>query len=222
MLRINGHAVLSQQLHLRSDVHIIRKLWHILTGLSGLAVYYFLSLDEMFVAHFLMSLAFVGFALELIRLKFEKVNVLAIKFMGLFMRESEKTKMSGLPFYALGVSLALYFYPFDIAMMAILFLIFADPISSYFGVLFGKEKIVKNKSLQGTTAGFITCYTIALIYLLVVAQIAPGMQLLVFSLAAGVVGAVSEIFSIYIDDNLTIPVLSGAGMFLINFFIPLF
>jgi dolichol kinase len=38
---------------------------------------------------------------------------------------------------------------------------------------------------------------------------------------SGVIGAASEVLSVKIDDNLMIPILSGAGMTMINLFIPI-
>jgi diacylglycerol kinase (CTP) len=60
------------------------------------------------------------------------------------MRQSEKKSLSGMPFYALGVGLTLYFYKPSIALLAITFLVFADPLSSFFGILYGKRKILPN------------------------------------------------------------------------------
>ena len=39
-----------------------------------------------------------------------------------------------------------------------------------------------------------------------------------FSLLAGIVGSISELFSKYIDDNFSIPVVSGIGLTFINLF----
>ena len=137
------------------------------------------------------------------------------------MRRSEKEGMSGLPFYALGISLALFFYRKEIAVISILFLVFSDPISSFFGVLYGKDKILPNKSLQGAVAGFFTCYLITLFYCMNVTEISTG--LLIFSILGGVIGSLSELISAFnIDDNLTIPVLSGLGLTLVNYFLPIF
>jgi diacylglycerol kinase (CTP) len=136
------------------------------------------------------------------------------------MRESEKTSVSGLPFYALGVSLSLFFFPPTIAVLSVLFLIFADPIASFCGILYGRDKILPNKSLQGTIAAFAVCYIVTLVYGLINAS--PSMNLLVFSIAAGAIGAVSELCSQFVDDNLCIPVISGLGLFLLNFVITVF
>lgn len=208
-------------LHKRSDLHILRKLWHISTGSLGLFLFINSDQSQTFWAMVILSIAIAGFAADFIRNRIPAFNSIVIKMMGPLMRRSEKEGVSGLPFYALGVSLSLFFYSRDIAIVSSMFLVFSDPLSSFFGVLYGKDKIMPNKSLQGAVAGFFTCYLITLFYAMNSSTL--GTHLLVFSIVAGVIGSASELISAFnIDDNLTIPVLSGLGLTLLNYFIPVF
>jgi diacylglycerol kinase (CTP) len=210
-----GQALLSQvrissPLRLRSDLHIARKLWHMATGLVGLTVYYKSGLSTDVMATALLLFSACSFLIEFLRLRNEKMNQLLMIVMKPIMRESEKNSVSGMPFYA----------PETIAVLSVLFLIFADPIASFCGILYGRDKIFPNKSLQGTIAAFSVCYIVTLIYGLI--HTSPSMNLLVFSIVAGVIGAVSELCSQFVDDNLCIPVISGLGLFLLNFLITVF
>lgn len=207
-------------LQMRSDLHLTRKLWHISTGLIGLAAYYHFNLTTQFTANALLAVAFLGLTVDLARLRFDAFNELAIKVMKPFMRESEKHSISGLPFYALGVALSLHLFPEKLAILAILFLIFSDPISSLIGILYGREKILPNKSLQGCLAGFATCYVLTMAYGLHYSV--ASFDLIIFALFAGALGSVSEMVSGRVDDNLAIPVISGLGLTLLNEFVPLF
>jgi dolichol kinase len=208
-------------LHKRSDLHILRKLWHISTGSLGLFIFMRSEESQTFWAVLTLMIALGGFAADFIRNRIPAFNTLVIRFMGPLMRRSEKEGVSGLPFYALGISLSLFFYSRDIALVSCMFLVFSDPLSSFFGVLYGKDKILPNKSLQGAVAGFFTCYLITLFYAMNSTTL--GTHLLVFSIVAGVVGSASELVSAFnIDDNLTIPVLSGLGMTLLNHFVTVF
>jgi diacylglycerol kinase (CTP) len=220
-----GQAFMSQfrissPLRMRSDLHITRKVWHISTGLIGLVAYKKFGVTPEFTATILLVFAIAAFSFEFVRLRNEQINKLAMVIMKPVMRESERNSVSGLPFYALGVSLALFFFPERIAVLAVLFLIFADPIASFFGILYGRDKILPNKSLQGTIAAFSVCYIVTIAYGLIYKG--PSMNLLVFAIAAGVIGAVSEMCSQFIDDNLCIPVVSGLGLYLVNTLIQLF
>ncbi|MFZ4714743.1 MAG: diacylglycerol/polyprenol kinase family protein [Bacteriovoracaceae bacterium] len=200
----------------RTDMHLLRKIWHMATGSVAVALFFLSGQDQQTWGWVALGLAFLGFSADFIRLRYPKANEFAIKFMGIFMRESERNDYSGLPFYSLGCGLALLLYSSNIAVISVLFLVFSDPISSYFGVKYGKEKILPNKSLQGTTAGFCTCYLITLVYGICLGNV--SFDLLLFALLAGAVGAISELFSVMVDDNLTIPVVSGLGLTGLNMF----
>ena len=208
-------------LHKRSDLHILRKLWHISTGSLGIFLFTQSSLPQNMWAAMILVIAITGFVIDIVRSRVPLFNRFFIRMMGPLMRRSERDGVTGLPFYALGVSLSLFFYSRDIAIVSSMFLVFSDPLSSFFGVLYGKDKIMPNKSLQGAVAGFFTCYLITLFYAMNTTTL--GTHLLVFSIVAGVIGAASELASAFnIDDNLTIPVLSGLGLTLLNHYVVVF
>jgi dolichol kinase len=219
-----GHAIsqlrISSPFRLRTDLHIARKLWHMLTGVIGLFIYHRTGASATTAATILLMFSILAFTVEFIRLRNDAINNFLMIFMKPLMRESEKNSVSGMPFYALGVSLSLFFFPTKIAILSILFLIFADPIASFFGILYGRDKILPNKSLQGTIAAFSVCYVTSLVYGLL--HTGSSMNVLAFALLGGVIGALSELCSQFVDDNLCIPVLSGLGLTLLNYFIPLF
>jgi diacylglycerol kinase (CTP) len=217
----NYDTSLDKILHKRSDLHLLRKLWHITTGSIGLFLFTRSPQDQQFWGFIVLGIALSGFVMDITRARYPLVNHYVIKLMGPLMRRSEKDGMSGFPFYALGVSLALFFYSRDIAILSVMFLVFSDPLSSFFGVLYGKDKIMPNKSLQGAVAGFFTCYLITLFYTMNHATL--GNHILVFAVVAGLIGALSELVSAFnVDDNLTIPVLSGLGMTVLNHFVNVF
>lgn len=217
----NFDSSFDKVLHKRSDLHLLRKFWHISTGSLGLYLFINSTQDTQLWGFIALSLALGGFLIDIVRGRFSKINHLVIRLMGPLMRRSEKEGMSGLPFYALGVSLSLFFYRKEIAVLSVMFLVFSDPLSSFFGVLYGKDKIMPNKSLQGAVAGFFTCYLITLFYTM--NNVTLGNHMLIFAVVAGVIGALSELVSAFnIDDNLTIPVLSGLGMTVLNHYVTVF
>jgi len=217
----NFDSSFDKVLHKRSDLHLLRKLWHISTGSVGLFLFLKSGQDTQLTAFITLAIALAGFIVDIVRARSTRFNGIIIRIMGPLMRRSEKEGMSGLPFYALGVSLSLFFYSKDVAILSIMFLVFSDPLSSFFGVLYGKDKIMPNKSLQGAVAGFFTCYLITLFYTM--NNVTLGNHMLVFAVVAGLIGALSELVSAFnIDDNLTIPVLSGLGMTVLNHFVTVF
>ncbi len=200
----------------RSDLHLPRKIWHM--GMGSLClVFYYSFVERESLALLAFVVAVLGFVWDILRIKNRKVNEIAFKIGGPLYRDSEKSGISGLPYYALGISLSLFFYKENIALLSIWFLVFSDPISSLFGILFGKDKVLPNKSIQGSAAGFCTCYLITLFYCLKISGVTENLVL--FSLIAGLIGSISELLSAFkVDDNLTIPVVSGLGLSVLNHF----
>ncbi len=206
---------------LRNDIHLMRKAWHMGSGLCGLYIFFLNGQNVFKTANILMALGCLALILESMRLRYPRLNRMALSVMRPVMRESEKNTISGFPYYAIGVALSLYLFPQRLAVLSIIFLVFADPISSYIGIHFGKDKLLPNKSLQGSLAGFVTCYIICLIYGLVYSH--ADYRLLIFALLGGMIGALSELLSYFkIDDNFTIPVFSGFGLTLINLVLDIF
>lgn len=203
----------------RSDLHLLRKAWHILGGLTGLSVYFLSDSEPKTVGAILVGLGFFALCFDFFRIKYASLNEIVLKFMGPFMREGERNSVSGLPFYLVGIGLSLTLFKESIAIISILFLIFADPISSAFGIKFGTQKIYGNKSLEGCVAGFITCFIIVLAFGMNTLKVVD-INLFAFSLIAAMAACLTELFSVNIDDNITIPVVSGLAMTLTNLVIP--
>jgi dolichol kinase len=92
------------------------------------------------------------------------------------------------------------------------------------GIIYGQEKVLPNKSLQGSLAGFLVCYFLSVAYALH-HLVSPNLfNVLVFSILAGLIGMTSELASASrrVDDNLSIPLLSALGLSFINSLIPLY
>jgi dolichol kinase len=141
-----------------------------------------------------------------------KVNVLAIRVMGPIMRSNEVNRMSGTPFYVGSVLLSVAVFPKTIAILSILFLAIGDPISSIFGILWGSKgpRFSNGKSLIGTSAGMGICTLVAfgvLVWLDV-----PTTQAILISLAGGFAGGGAEMLPLDIDDNFSIPLVSGLAL----------
>ena len=208
----NGNVTIMRR---RSDLHIARKFYHTCSGLFGLFVYKYFSIDYLVMGKSLISLAIVIYMLEQLRIRSASLNDSVLKVMGKLMRESERNRVSGFPYYAMGAGLSLILFGKEIGILAILFLIFSDPISSLVGVRYGKHSILPNKSLEGSMAGMFVCTFIAFTYCFSAG--ASGQSLIIFSIMAGVLGSFSELLSVFnMDDNFTIPIFSGLGLFVLN------
>jgi dolichol kinase len=73
-------------------------------------------------------------------------------------------------------------------------------------------RIAPGKSLVGTLAGVVTCFFITLIFMSVL-QVSFSVHLFV-AIIGGVVGGMAELIPLEMDDNFTIPVISGFLMWM--------
>ena len=126
------------------------------------------------------------------------------------MREGEKNKISGMSYMVAGALLAAVLFPKDVVVLALIFLGVGDPIASTFGVLYGKNKI-GSKSLEGSLAAFIACSLASVIYYM--ANDFFDHRIFLAVPLSGLWGAFSELIEIkHLDDNFTLPVLAGFGL----------
>lgn len=104
-------------------------------------------------------------------------------------------------------SLALMVVP--VAVLA-----FGDPAAGILGRKYGRTALVNGRSLEGTVA-FATIGTLAGGVALTLARtdLSPP-QIGLVALAAGVSGALAELFSRSVDDNLSVPVAALGGTFI--------
>lgn len=206
------------RLRLRNDLHLARKTWHCCMGLFMAFVYVIGTPKVVCVLLLLSALAFFLTA-EYARLKFPKLNQFAIRAMGPIMRKSEVNKVSGTPFYIGSVLLSVIIFPKSIAILSILFLAIGDPVSSIFGILYGDRgpRFANGKSLIGTAAGMGICALITFVYFWSTGN-TFGASILI-ALAGGIAGGGAEMIPLDIDDNFSIPLVSGLALWVTYLFV---
>ena len=208
---LNKLSSLSKALPARSELHVARKLWHMTTGLmivfltqSGLPKHLILSV--------LGGLFIWSVTMEVLRFNNPVLNERCLKILAPFVRSHEVNKVSGIPYYLGSSVLAVSIFPAPIAALSLMFLAVGDPVASFFGILCKKRsvKIVNGKSLHGTAAGFIACALVAWFYLKNNATLhLSSLELLRLSLLGGFAGSLAELLPLEIDDNFSIPIVSG-------------
>lgn len=203
----------SWRLRLRNDLHLARKFWHCGMGIFMVLIYG-IGLPKAACVGLLFTALIAFSALEYVRLKVPKLNSVTIKIMGPIMRSSEVSRVSGTPFYVGSVLLSVLVFPKSIAILSILFLAVGDPVSSIFGILWGDlgPRFSNGKSLIGTAAGMGVCCVIAFCYLYY-SGVEAGSAFLI-ALAGGVAGGGAEMLPLEIDDNFSIPIVSGLALWI--------
>jgi dolichol kinase len=203
----------------RSDIHYARKIWHMTSVFAMFLAYVFLPPNVSLVCLIIGWFIFVPF--DLLRHRYPVLNDFAVHAFKPIMRQSEVKKLAGTTYLVTGVLIVYVIFPRPIVALTLLFLAFADPIASYFGILYGKDKIFGHKSIQGFMAAFFVCMALTMAYLLYHNYLAD--RLVVVSLLAGLVGAFAELIPIgKLDDNLTLPLMSAVGLSILFYFFGFF
>ena len=190
----------------KSDLHMIRKIWHA-AGVTLMAfVYQLAGHEKSWVIIGVAGVIIVAF--DIFRKNNKKMNAFAIRTFGPVMRSHEATNLSGLSFLVLGAMVLMLFGDKHIVTLTLLFLAFGDPAASFFGIRYGKDKLFDNKSLQGTLGAFVVCTITAAAYYY--NQNLMTERLLIVAPLSGAIGAIAELFPFgKLDDNLTFPIVSG-------------
>lgn len=196
------------KLQKRNDLHIARKIWHV-SGVSAIIYTYMVLPYELFLAVCTCITSFV-LLMDIGRLYSPKLNAAIQSSFSFCMREGEKDKVSGMSYMAVGVLVAALLFPRDVVILSLIFLGVGDPIASIFGILYGKNKI-GSKSLEGSIAAFIACSLASVVYF--VANDFFDHRIFLAVPLAGLWGALAELIDIkHLDDNFTLPVLAGFGL----------
>lgn len=160
-----------------------------------------------------MAVAAAGFVLiDILRLRLNPFKSIFIILFGSMLRRKELTDLTGGSYLMLASLTCMLLFGASqsgrgVFIAAISFLVLGDTVAALVGLAIGRIRIFR-KTLEGMLAGLFVCLTVAWI----VSRL-PGLDL---PLSIGILGAVSasavEALPIDVNDNVVIPLLSGAVM----------
>jgi diacylglycerol kinase (CTP) len=204
-----GGPTPSAKLRGKADMHWPRKIWHFTGIIIMLGIYhYFGPKMSWWILGGLMAFFF---PLDYLRKTRPSLNAATFKVFGPLMRQHETNRMSGLSYLLFGAAILLAFFDRHIITLSLLFLAVGDPVASYFGIRFGRDKLLGNKTLQGTLAAFLACTLIASVYYYLNGLMLE--RIFIVAPVSGLIAAATELVPIgKLDDNLTCPVLSAIGL----------
>lgn len=194
----------------RNDVHLARKIWHFF-GVLLLAVCYH-NMQRTLSLQVLTILGSLVIVVDFLRQSKPGLNAVLMRMFSMVLRDNEKQHLTGATYLVIGVFILIFFFPEDIVKLSLFFLAFADPVASYFGIRFGKDRLFGRKSFQGTLAAFFCCLFVAGVYFYLNNLMTD--RLLIVSVLAGLAGAIAEAAPVgRLDDNLVMPVLSAVMLY---------
>jgi dolichol kinase len=194
-------------LRARNDTHLARRLWHF----GGVVT--ILALDAWLPARtaraLSLSVTIFLVSIDVARLRWPRLNRVMLFLLGPFMRVSERDGPAGVSSLMAGTTLAIWIFPRSVTLLTLMLFAVADPVASYVGVRFGRDRIVGPKTLQGALAAFAAGVAIATAYY----GFANVMRerVVIVAMLTGLITAASELTPIgRLDDNFVFPVMSAS------------
>jgi len=124
-------------------------------------------------------------------------------FFGPILREHESKDLTGSSYILSGAAITIALFSKKVAVTAICFIILGDIAAALIGRPYGKTKIIGTKSLEGSGAFLILCLLVGLGI--------PGLPFWIGIIGA-IVAMLMELAPLPIDDNISVPLISGAVM----------
>lgn len=191
----------------RHDLQFPRRFFHMTMG-TGAGIIYYSFLSHQLAVSILGTAACIVYIVEQIRINYpEYAATFKIVNKYLLRAEEQLKESAGMPF-VMGLLLTLLSFPKVVALCAIFTLAIADPMSAIIGIRFGKNKIFKRKSLEGSAAFFISTFCIIMIVFNTL-YLHDFFMVAVLGLIVSIVMTGLELIPLRIDDNLTIPIATG-------------
>jgi glycerol-3-phosphate acyltransferase PlsY len=143
----------------------------------------------------------ISFLFDFMRLRDHRFNSQFMKFFSAFIRRTETNRFNGSTFLCGAFFFVILIFSRNIAITAMLFLSLGDAAAELGGKNFGRIKIFQ-RSMEGTTAFFFVAFPIAF-------ALFGDWRIALWGAFAG---AMVELFSFEVDDNLTVPIGSALAL----------
>jgi dolichol kinase len=202
-----------------------RRLWHIFAGLP-FPVAGLLAPHDIFLP-VLISITVGALILDMVRLMSPRVNRGFITVFRPLLREGEIPRLNGSTYFLIAASIVFIFCGQPIAAIALVFVVVGDPIAGMVGERWAKPRVrseeqkisearkfprylrfrgARGKSLEGSVACLVVCLVVGV--MLAAVTHVPLWVVVVGAISA----AVTEFVSLWVDDNLSVPLVAAGVM----------
>ena len=217
MERQKKKEVLKQK---RETLHLPRRSYHFLMGLICFSIYQWM-VDRQGALMLIFGIGGPFALLDFLRLRIPKLNTAALKLFGSIMRREELLRITANTWYIFSLAILVLFFPKPIALLSILYLAAGDPIAAVIGTRWGRHPLLAGKSWEGTTANFIVSAIATALYSFFILDL-NGLALMGLTFLGGFISAISELVPLYVNDNLSFPVLAALLLSAANYFLNFF
>ncbi|MBY9004749.1 MAG: glycerol-3-phosphate acyltransferase [Candidatus Lokiarchaeota archaeon] len=209
IMYIGASNVITRKTIQITDENYTGHKWRVLTRPFSILFVVFYVVFSQGIALLIIGIVSVAFiVLDMIRFLHKQTNVLLYEKVKTLFRKNEYQTFSSMTIFLTSFFITILVFPKEIAIAASTFLIFGDTFGKIFGLAFGKHKIL-NKTVEGTLAYF-GCIMICSYVLYTLLDISP--YILIFG---GLSAPLIELFSMGMNDNITVPIFSGTIMYVV-------
>ena len=166
--------------------------------------------SDTFMVVLLSVLSGIALAVEGLRLAIPGVNQFLVPRLRLLLKESEGRRLTGATYIAVSALVAFLVFDKPVAVAAMFFLALGDPVAAVVGMRVPGPRVFE-KSPFGSLAFFGAA--LAIVGVLAAGDVIPFGVAVV---AGAAVAALVELVPLGIDDNVTVPLISGAAMTLVG------
>ena len=188
----------------------IRSLFHVASGGLSLALLRLVPSRGSLIA-VAATFAAVAWSLEGIRRVSPAANDLLMKVLSPIAHPRERDHVNSSTWYGTALLILAVFFPLRAAEIGVVVLGLADPAAGFIGRRYGRTRLRKGRSLEGTLA-FVVAGAIGALASLAVFYAMPWSSRIILALAGAIAGAVAELVSTRLDDNFTIPLTTAIAV----------
>jgi dolichol kinase len=186
---------------------VSRKIFHLLNMVVPL-IHVYLIKDRMEMLIFLSFMLIFCFFIEVFRTQYFILDKFFKKYLHFMMRESEKEgEITGATWVFAGSLITIILIPNPYCIVSLFFLAVGDTFAALVGMNYPLLKIGR-KTLSGSIACFVTCCIIGFLF-----SFGLNTSTIIFG---ALIATLTELSSLKINDNLSIPIFSGLFMYFFN------
>jgi glycerol-3-phosphate acyltransferase PlsY len=202
---IGMYKVITEKKLVITDERFLSSWWRVAIRPVSLLflIFYFIDVQLGLSVIGIVSLCFI--ALDIFRFLHKRTNILLTEKTTAIFRKGEEKKFSTMTIFLISTFIIVLLFETEIIITSLMFLIFGDMFGKIFGLAYGRHKIFE-KTLEGTLAYFGSVIIIG--YILYTAFDVP----LLILISGGIAAPLIELLPIGINDNFTVPIISGAAM----------
>ncbi|MDY6861459.1 MAG: hypothetical protein SV062_00550 [Thermodesulfobacteriota bacterium] len=183
---------------------IIRKSIHFASALIAF-VYLFFFVKEIAILIIGFLTCFMILA-ELLRMKVSFIRNLFSTAFGKILRIHEDKRLTAASWVFIGAFFTILFFPKEVAVISLLFMSIGDSCAALVGRKWGRTKIF-GKTIEGSLAFLCSAIFVSLLY----------REIPYYSSFVGAFFAtITELLPFPLNDNITIPLVSGSSIMIVN------